>query len=96
MQFHLETLAQLKLLADVLLEQDPRQYGGILSKVMNRDLRFDCSELAETADLLAQKKHSLKDEIAGQASPELKMELQRQLELLEQVLDRVTEACFMS
>jgi len=96
MQFHLETTDELKLLADVLLEQNGRQYGEILSKVLDRDLRFDCGELQETADLLAEKKRSLKDEIAGQPNPELKMELRRQLELLERVLDRVTEACFMS
>ncbi|HKH97712.1 MAG TPA: hypothetical protein VJ999_01285 [Candidatus Sulfotelmatobacter sp.] len=96
MQFHLETTDELKLLADVLLEQDARQYGEILSKVLDRDFRFDCGELEQTADLLAEKKRSLKEEIARQPNPELKTELQRQLELLERVLDRVTEACVMS
>jgi len=63
---------------------------------MAHDLRLDAGELEETAELLTQKKRSLRDEIARQPNPELKMELQRQLELLERVLDRVTEACFMS
>ena len=47
MQFHLET-DELKLLANVLLEQDPRQYNELLNKVMARDLRFDSGELEQT------------------------------------------------
>jgi hypothetical protein len=94
MQFHLET-DELKLLADVLLEQDARQYGELLNKVMVRDLRFDADELEQTADLLASKKRSLKDEIARQPNPVLKTELQRRQALLERVLERVNEACVM-
>jgi hypothetical protein len=94
MQFHLET-DELNLLADILLEQDPRQHNELLNKVMARDLRFDAGELEQTADLLAGKKHSLKDEIARQPNTALKIELQRQLALLERVLERVNEACVM-
>jgi hypothetical protein len=94
MQFHLET-DELKLLADVLLEQDPRQYNELLNKVMARDLRFDAGELEQTADLLASKKRSLKDEIVRQPNAVLKTELQRKLALLERVLERVNEACVM-
>ncbi len=96
MQFHLETSDELKLLANVLLEKDPVKYNEILTKLMAHDLRLDAGELEDTAELLAEKKRSLRDEIARQPNPELKMELQRQLELLERVLERVTEACFMS
>ncbi|HYW40921.1 MAG TPA: hypothetical protein VE957_22655 [Terriglobales bacterium] len=94
MQFHLET-DELNLLANVLLEQDPRQYNELLNKVLARDLRFDSGELEQTADLLAGKKRSLKDEIARQPNAALKLELQRQLALLERVLERVNEACVM-
>ena len=94
MQFHLET-DELKLLADVLLEQDPRQYNELLNKVLARDLRFDAGELEQTADLLAGKKRSLKDEIGRQPDGALKTELHRQLALLERVLERVNEACVM-
>ncbi len=94
MQFHLET-DELNLLANVLLEQDPLQYNELLNKVMARDLRFDSGELEQTADLLAGKKSSLKDEIARQPNAALKMELQRKLALLERVLERVNEACVM-
>jgi hypothetical protein len=94
MQFHLET-DELNLLANVLLEQDPRRYNELLNKVLARDLRFDSGELEQTADLLAGKKRSLKDEIARQPNDALKLELQRQLALLERVLERVNEACVM-
>ncbi|MFZ1053018.1 MAG: hypothetical protein WBQ74_23290 [Candidatus Sulfotelmatobacter sp.] len=94
MQFHLET-DELKLLANVLLEQDPRQYNELLNKVMARDLRFDSGELEQTAELLAGKKRSLKNEIARQSDGTPKAELQRQLTLLERVLEKVNEACVM-
>jgi hypothetical protein len=94
MQFHLET-DELNLLANVLLEQDPRRYNELLNKVLARDLRFDSGELEQTADLLAGKKRSLKDEIARQPNDALKLELQWQLALLERALERVNEACVM-
>lgn len=94
MQFHLDT-DELNLLADVLLEQRARQYNELLNKVMARDLRFDAGELEQTADLLAGKKRSLKDEITRQSDPALKAALQGRLALLERVLERVNEACVM-
>ncbi len=94
MQFHLET-DELKLLANVLLEQDPRPYQDLLNKVMARDLRLDADELEQAAALLAGKKRSLQDEIVRQADATLKTELQRRLALLERVLERVNEACVM-
>jgi hypothetical protein len=94
MQFHLEP-QELNLLANILLEQDPRQYNELLNKVLARDLRFDSGELEQTADLLMSKKRSLKDEIAQQPNALLKAELQRKLTLLERVLERVTEVCVM-
>jgi hypothetical protein len=94
MQFHLEA-DELNLLANVLLEQDPRQYNELLNKVLAHDLRFDSGELEQTAELLASKKRSLKDEVARQPDGTLKTELQRQLSLLERVQERVNEACVM-
>jgi len=94
MQFRLEP-DELNLLANILLEQDPRQYNELLNKVMAHDLRFDSGELEQTAELLAGKKRTLKDEIGRQPSDELKRELERKLALLERVLERVNEACVM-
>ena len=94
MQFHLET-DEWKLLADVLLEQDARQYGELLDKVLARESRLDSGELEQAADLLAGKKRSLQEEIAHQPDAARKADLQRQLALLERVLERVSEACVM-
>jgi hypothetical protein len=94
MQFHLET-DELRLLANVLLEQDPGPYQELLNKVLARDLRLDAGELEQAADLLTGKKRGLKDEIAREPDAPLKMALQQQLALLERVLDRVNEACVM-
>jgi len=94
MQFHLEA-DELKLLANVLLEGDPRQYNEILTKVMAHDLRLDAAEFEQTAELLTAKKSGLKNEIARQSDAARKAELERKLAVLERVLDRVNEACVM-
>ena len=94
MQFHLER-DEVQLLANVLLEQNSKEYGEILNKIMAHDLRFDSGELEQTADLLARKKLSLKDEIARQTDAALKTELERKLALVERVLERTNEACVM-
>ncbi|MGC9989336.1 MAG: hypothetical protein ABSC07_12205 [Terriglobales bacterium] len=94
MQFHLE-IAELNLLANVLLEQDPRPYQELMNKILARDLRLDGDELQQAADLLAAKKLRLKDEIARQPDASLKLNLEQQLALLHRVLERVNEACIM-
>ena len=94
MQFYL-TSEELKLLANVLLEQDAKQYGEILDKVMARDLRLDAGELLDSATALETKKQSLRAEIAAQGDAAKKAALESQLALLERVLDRVNEACVM-
>jgi len=94
MQFHLES-DEIQLLANILLEQDSRQYNELFQKVMARDLRLDADELEDASELLAGKKQSLKDEIARQADPKLKSELEHKLEILERALYRVNEACMM-
>ncbi len=94
MQFHLQT-DELGLLANVLLEQDPRQYQELLNKVLARDLRLDAGELEQASELLTAKKASLRGQIALQPAPPTMAELQRQLALLERALERVNEACVM-
>lgn len=94
MQFYLRP-DELNFLANVLLEQDLKQYGEILDKVMARDLRFDAGELIDTATILETKKQSLRSEIAAQPDAARKAALESKLEVLERVLDRVNEACVM-
>ena len=94
MQLHLEA-EELKLLADLLLEQDQRPYADLVEKVLARDLRFDSDQLEETADLLAAREHGLKHELAQETNSTRQAELQRRLALLERVLEKVNEACVM-
>ena len=94
MQFHLEA-EEVKLLADLLLEQDQRAYADLVDKVLARDLRFDSDQLEKTADLLAATEHNLKVTLAREGDPALKSLLQRKLALLERVLEKVNEACVM-
>ena len=94
MQFHLEA-AELKLLANVLLAQDSPQCAELLNKVMAHDLRFDAIELEQTAELLADRKRTLKEEITGQQDAARKSELERELALLNRALEKVNEACVM-
>jgi len=94
MQFYLDT-DELNLLTNLMLEQNAQQYNELLKKVLDCDLRFDCVELEQTADLLVAKERSLKDEIARHPNSPRKAELQQQLALLDHVLERVNEACVM-
>jgi len=94
MQFHLET-DELNLLANVLLEEDLHRYDEILNKVMAHDLRFDAGELEDTAEVLTRKKNNLHDELSRQADPAQKAQLERQLTLLDRLLEHVNEACVM-
>jgi len=94
MQFHLER-NELNLLANILLEQDPRPYQELLNKVTAHDMRLDADELEQAATLLANKKRSLKDEIDRESNAALKTDMQQRLALLERVLEKVSEACVM-
>jgi hypothetical protein len=93
MQLHLES-DELKLLADVLLEQDQRRYADLVDKVLAHDLRFDADELEQTADLLAAEERKLKGETSPRG-PTQEDAMRRRLALLEKVLERVNEACVM-
>lgn len=94
MQFHLEQ-NELNLLANVLLEQDPRPYQELVNKVMAHDMRLDADELEQAANLLTSKKQSLKNEIDRESNPALKTAMEQKLALLDRVLERVSEACVM-
>jgi hypothetical protein len=81
--------------SDGNLGQGPRFFDDILDKVLARDLRLDSDELEGVADLLRAQKRKLTEGIAHPENAAHKIELQRNLGLLERVLERVTEACVM-
>jgi len=99
MQLHLEN-DELNLLANVLLEfasapQHPQLDDELLEKVLARDLRLDSGELERAADLLAAAKRNMKEEILREPNASRKSNLQQKLALLEQVQERIDEACVM-
>lgn len=94
MQLHLES-AELKLLADALLEQDQQKYADLVNRVLAHDLRFDTDDLEQTAALLTSCEQDLKCQIDREENPYQKGCLQRRLALLERVLERINEACVM-
>jgi hypothetical protein len=74
------------------------QYDYAFQKREGYDVNQYAQRVVSTAgkqDGLACKKRSLKDEIARQPDGPPKTELQRQMALLERVLERVNEACVM-
>ena len=94
MQFHLDA-DELKMMANVLLEQDPVKYNEILTKIMAHDLRLDAGELEDSAAALEIKKQSLKNEISRQTDVVRKAELEQRLALLVRTMEKVNEACVM-
>jgi hypothetical protein len=71
--------------------QAARRYDDVLDKVLARDLQLDSDELEQVADLLAQQKREVNDEIAGLQNSALRLKLQKKLGLVERVLEKVDE-----
>jgi hypothetical protein len=99
MQLHLET-DELNFLADLLMEpagEKPRSPTDdrLLEMVVARDLRFASDELERVAELLVAHEHAMKENLARETNAGPKTELQRNLALLERLLEKVDEACVM-
>ncbi|MGA2369159.1 MAG: hypothetical protein ACLPPV_16395 [Candidatus Korobacteraceae bacterium] len=77
------------------IQRDFRRSNELLDKVLAHDLRLDSDELEQLAGLLTARKASLGDEIARQPNAAAKTGMQRKSALLEEVLERVDEACAM-
>jgi hypothetical protein len=70
----------------------PQFYDRLLDKILARDLRLDTDELDQMGELLDTQRCKLTEQIAR---GENAAELQRKLRLLDQVLERISEACVM-
>ena len=73
----------------------PQFFDNLLDKILARDLRLDSDELEQVGDLLSVQKRKLTDQIARPEGAGRETELRRRLRLLEQILERVNEACVM-
>ena len=73
----------------------PHFYDHLLDKVLARDLRLDTDELDQMGELLDTQRCKLTEQIAQGENAALHAELQRQLRLLDHILERINEACVM-
>ena len=94
MQLHLET-DELDLLANLLMQRSNLQNDELLEMILARDLRFDSDELEAVADLLADEKRNLKDQISREQDGFRKSKLLATMAVLEKLQERVNEACVM-
>jgi len=97
------TVEELKVLADTLLECEARArhqannpVTPLLQKVLARDLRLGVDELEDMEQMLKDAAARLKCELDETPAGARKDELLRRQEMLERVIDRVTEACVMA
>ena len=73
----------------------PQVYDRLLDKILARDLRLETDELDQMSELLDTQRCKLTEQIARGENAALQAELQRQLRLLDHVLERINEACVM-
>ena len=100
MQLHF-SLEEVKLLAEVLEQQIQRSPGsstanGLLDHVIERNLSFGCDELEDLAAILSEAVRSWKAEIAQTADVAANSRMKSRLRALEELCDKVTEACAMA
>ena len=81
--------------AEENLRLGPHFFDRLLDKVLARDLGLDSDELEQVGDLLNAQRSKLTEQIARPENAARQQGLQRQLHLLDQVLERVNEACVM-
>lgn len=67
----------------------------LLDRVVARDLAFDSDELQQLADILENYQRRLHDAVAQESQPAVKAKLQKKLDKLAHVVERVEEVCVM-
>lgn len=95
------THEELKLVAEILEVQASLGEGrlkaassALLGRVIEHDLRLAFDELEDLQDILEAYKKAMQQQVA-QATPATKPTLAQKEQLLEKVIDKVTEACAM-
>ncbi len=83
MQLHF-TIDQLKLLVEVLQDNGDPHAEGLLDMVLARDMRFGSDELEDLGDMVSSYLQSDPDHASAKRAA------------LQQILDKITEACAMA
>ncbi|HZU42880.1 MAG TPA: hypothetical protein VE994_09425 [Terriglobales bacterium] len=94
MQLHF-TVPQLQLLAEILSEQKGAIAEDLLDRVLAKDLRFDFDELDQLSVLLNSGRRELLTDLAEAKSAATVAALERKQQLLDQIIERVSEAFAM-
>ena len=94
MQLHF-TVPQLQLLAEILSEQKGAFAEDLLDRVLAYDLRFDFDELDQLSVLLSSGRREILTDLAGAKNAATAAALERKQQLLDQIIERVSEAFAM-
>ena len=94
MQLHF-TVPQLQLLAEILSEQKGAIAEDLLDRVLAKDLCFDFDELDQLSVLLNSGRRELLTDLAEAKSAATVAALERKQQLLDQIIERVSEAFAM-
>jgi hypothetical protein len=94
MQLHF-TVPQLQLLADILSEHKGPIAEDLLDRILTKDLRFDFDELEQLSVLLNSGRAEILTELAGAKNPGIIATLERKKQLLDEMLERLSESLAM-
>ena len=84
---------QFNMLADILLNQgDP---GGLLPRIISRDLRFDYDELEQLKETLLASWSGVTKQLDACEDPKARPTLEQRQASLENMIERVTESFAM-
>jgi len=88
-----EAPSSLHIAADNCLRDKLLIGGDVLRRSLSRNLQLDYDELQDLADSLNRHKETLTTQICTSQDPKLKSDLEHSKVVLEQLLEKVTEAC---
>jgi hypothetical protein len=94
MQLHF-TVPQLQLLAEILSEQKGPVAEDLLDRVLAKDLRFDFDELEQLSALVNAGRAEILAELGHATIPASSAGLERKKQLVDEMLERLSEASAM-
>jgi len=94
MQLHF-TVPQLQVLAEILSEQKGPVAEDLLDRVLAKDLRFDFDELEQLTALVNAGRAEILTELGHATNPAASSGLERKKQLVDEMLERLSEASAM-
>jgi len=94
MQLHF-TVPQLQVLAEILSEQKGPVAEDLLDRVLAKDVRFDFDELEQLSALVNAGRAEILAELGHASTPATSAGLGRKKQLVDEMLERLSEASAM-